>query len=284
MYDDFTIKGRWWLPGADDSMKVGGQLVVTAGDNMELELFGTLQAKGEHRGQIMQRQFNLGGRIPVIWGEAAGYGPITLFDSFQTSSTMGSVGGIIASYRPDTCATGLWFEDSDSDLKFETITLRFTHLEEWIEYQPFSTEPPFGLNDERKFSVTYHSPEPVVIEIADPKMSVSLELYADQNNSLHDAVKLTNRARFTLRPDIPFSFDQARHVTGVLQDFLTLMVGEQVFVTSMIGQQTVLRNTSKGEKKPSTEIFNCIFSQFEQRVPKRHRSHRMNHADDFAGG
>jgi ApeA N-terminal domain 1 len=50
------------------------------------------------------------------------------------------------------------------------------------------------------------------------------------------------------------------------------MVGEQVFVKSMIGLQTPDKGKGMFDGR---EMFNCIFSQQDQRVPKRRFAHEM---------
>src|SRR5688572_26285282 len=84
LYDDFTVKGKWWLPAEPDGepVRVDGILTVKAGDDMLLEVFAPLTRPGKPPMDGVAQAFS--GRnddLAIIHGLSDSGTAITLFNS-----------------------------------------------------------------------------------------------------------------------------------------------------------------------------------------------------------
>ena len=89
LQDDFTCKGKFWLPPTKrrKPRKVDGVLRVNAGDDIGLELFGDFATPAAEAGLL-----RYGGNPPLIHGRTDDGRAVTLFDSLWTSRDSNSAG------------------------------------------------------------------------------------------------------------------------------------------------------------------------------------------------
>src|SRR5687767_6992331 len=98
LYDDFTYKGKFWLPPKKrrKPRKIDGILRVTAGKHIALELFGDFAPFADALGRIGDG--GEAGKPPLIYGQTDSGQEVTLFDSFWTNRHYGSAGHVRSEY------------------------------------------------------------------------------------------------------------------------------------------------------------------------------------------
>src|SRR5258706_10278599 len=277
LYDDFTCKGKFWLPpkGRRKPHKVDGILQVAAGKHIALELFGDLVKPGR-RVAPMNEPVE-GGSPPLIYGQTDDGQPLTLFDSFWTTRHHGGAGHARVDYTSNLCIVGAWF-DGEGDVEFHELELTFTHLEGWLDAQAFKDESRREGEEVVGLTVTHTYPETITVEIPHPKVTFKLtgELTVDvkRNNS----VKLIHTSRVDLKPAVPLSMDATFELMGDVQKFFTLMVGEQVFVRKLRGWNmtwAVNPMTTVARKSQWQIPCDVFFNQFDLREAKELMAHPM---------
>ena len=130
LFEDFELKGEWWLP-QESGKRVAGTLSVSQ-DGLLLEIL----APGTGAHPLLNRpQFN----PQIILGLTREGVPCTLYKSMQTSSGLTFGGVHNAEYSPQFLFVFEHF-NSPSEMNFQQASLSYTHLEEWIGELPFETK------------------------------------------------------------------------------------------------------------------------------------------------
>jgi len=228
LYDDFSYKGKFWLALAagEEPHKVDGVLRVTAGKNIGLELFGDF---------VLPRRVSdamvTGASPAVIHGQTDGGQALTLFDSFRTSRHLGGAGHVRSDYTSNLCIIGAWF-DGEDDVRFDVLELGLSHLEGWQDVIAFAGKR-LGDDDARfVYGLTYKAPVDVKVAVSNPPMTFSLTGTLYQDEERNRSITLRHESRIDLTPAAPLSLDTMFRLVADVQQFFTLMVGEQVFVRS----------------------------------------------------
>lgn len=136
-----------------------------------MELFGDFVPFADKMGQAGDG--SEGGKPPLIYGQTDSGQEITLFDSFWTNRQYGSAGHVRSDYTSNLCIIGAWFEGED-DVSFDKLELKLTHLEPWLDVNPFHADR-IMQGEKRvgaKFTYTFH--DEITVEISDPRLTVKL--------------------------------------------------------------------------------------------------------------
>jgi hypothetical protein len=269
LYDDFAYKGEWWLPGGKRS-KVKGELVVTAGESIRLDIFGDFK-----RRKSPPHFLGVNQNPPVIHGDTDA-GPVTLLDSLFSTGHQTHRGNARTTYQANLCLFGAWFDGRD-DVRFNSLKLRFTHLEWWWATHPFTSQYVRDGEKVTGFTMTYTYPPGVRVEVPSPKVVVGLDAELNQRESFADSAHFTHYINVRVTPDRGVGLDEAFRLLSDLQKFFILLVGEQVFVRSFEGAVTAKELVAVKPRATRKVCAPCavFFSQLEQRPADKSRSHNM---------
>ena len=275
LYDDFTYKGKFWLPPKKRRKphKVDGILRVTAGKDISLELFGDLVKSG--RSVDLLGPPDEGGSPPLIYGQTDDGQPLTLFGSFWTNRHGGGAGHVRVDYTSNLCIVGALF-DGEADVQFHKLELTLTHLEGWLDAQAFHDEPRREGEEVVGLTVTHTYPETMTAEIPDPKVTFKLAAELNVDVKRNRSVKLTHISRVDLTPATPLSVEGMFKLMANVQQFFTLLVGEQVFVRKLRG----LNMTRPA--KPVTKAGNKLKESHDHHQ-HRHGAHAHEHGGPDTG-
>lgn len=120
MNEQLTLRGEWWLPASPET-RLGGDLEYLPGDDIRLQIVGSFSAReGHHR--LDQHE--------VILGQVHG-GRVTLLNCVASNQTESRPGPITTEYRAAVFFQGEHFK-SPADILFESASLRFSNLDEWV--------------------------------------------------------------------------------------------------------------------------------------------------------
>ena len=277
LYDDFAYKGQWWLRGGR-SWKASGELIVKAGDEIRLDIYG-----GFRRGKASTPPLSGGGNPAVIHGMTDA-GEVTLFDNLFSTGHHSSKGNVYTSYRSNLCVFGAWF-DGLHDVRFTNLTLRYTHLEWWFAAQPFGRQDHSADGKPTGVTLTYTFPPPIRADLSGRKMAVAIEPEVNEQHSHLSSAQLTHQINVRVTPGRRMSIDYAFGFVSDFQKWLTLLVGEQVFVRSFRGTvaaREVIDRKTRATRKMRAPCA-VIFSQLEQRPADKARSHQMIYPADVLG-
>jgi len=131
----FEVDGLWWLPD-EPSAKLPGTLYVEGGRDVRLKLFGVL---GEPSSGLS------GGlsRFPIVLGTSDREKPCTLADTYEMTRPVqpGRQTVVTSELGAERVYIGKHFPIA-SDLRFTSLEVRYTDLEQWLGWTPFELGPP----------------------------------------------------------------------------------------------------------------------------------------------
>lgn len=271
--DDFRYKGKWWLP-EDPGKKVPG--VLTFGDDgLKLELFELFEGSSglKHFGD-RGRAF----RPRIILGLAEGK-RITLQDNLEVGSTrpLWEPGAEASSPELRTSEflalnafVGVHFAN-ESDVRFASLSVAFTHMEEWMgtERIPFETDLKEGTH-----SATFEFPDRLETRIESIGADVSIGSTFRGGPGWFRSLEWSYNAYVDVAPDETRGFDWYWQIVRDCQDLLTLLVGLPVqpkWIEAHVEGE--LRTVVDGEMQGPIEVLSYDFASSMRREPRFKRRH-----------
>lgn len=165
LFGDFEYSGHWWLPD-DLENKVAGTVRFDGDRGIELEL---LEPFREPPGAADAS------RPKLILGLATDRTPITLYQTLQT-------GPIVPGLQNPTFHANYAFLGnhffSREDIRFSSLSVNFTYLEEWMGHATFEPRSP----SVDKIVANYSAPEEVKEWVL--KLDAGITIYSDLSSKL----------------------------------------------------------------------------------------------------
>ena len=141
MIEEFEYKGIWWLPDKPEK-QISGTLRFTPNEGGVLELmssFKDIQVEPE-----------------IILGVSSNGKNITLHKCFDTKTNFNFPGFLTSSFYANVIFIGAHFQKLE-DIKFKSISIHYSHLDEWVNISGFNIKPP---GEEKELIIKYKLPEP----------------------------------------------------------------------------------------------------------------------------
>jgi len=259
LFENFEYKGFWWLPEKPDK-KVPGTLTYRSGDRMTLELLGSLQA-----GSL--REIRNDDDPDIILGIADGNRVCTLNGVTHTSSrSIGATDIYRSKYIINRLFEGKHF-NSVADIKFSSISINFTSLEEWITHLPYDED--IEANDETqtiKTTASYVYPH-AVFEATVPSLHCAINASLEFNDRIGLRVlKWKSTGYIHVVPEAFSSFDWFWDVISDTQNLLTLFMNTPTYPKRIkaFGEEV---ETSRGRK--SRETIHIYFVHSAKEIDKK---------------
>ncbi|CAM4449672.1 HEPN domain-containing protein [Paenibacillus tarimensis] len=147
MYDSFEYRGFWWKPNNPDK-RVAGILTYSM-EGINLELFDTLSSVHNTYGMDAQK-------YDFVLGECDGNKTITLYDGFETKLKMSGI--VTSKLTFNKMLIGSHYE-SVEEMNFHSVSVNYSHIEEWMRYNPFEEIYEFDEGQKlKRFGTTYRFP------------------------------------------------------------------------------------------------------------------------------
>lgn len=207
------LDGNWWLPD-NPRDAIRGKATFEPFGKARLELDGSLYNPP------------VSGESKIIHGKTLAGELVTLFDTFLTNWSM--------QRGADSTQTTHYFNSSyigylhlkGSEELFESMSLSFSHLESWFDFNPLHVNYP--LPTDRTSTFVEYVPASPFISIVRP-LSAKIRFFLNSSPSLsyHD-IKLKNSAFITVRPFRKMPLSWFDDVAFRLRQLLTLLVAQPV--------------------------------------------------------
>jgi hypothetical protein len=229
-FEDFTIKGKWWTPG-HEAQSVDGELKVTGGKRIELELYGDFPGSGgSWRDNDTEPE--------TIFGRFDGGEQVTLLYNLRVNRNFGGAGHTRSAYVASLFITGAWF-DSPEDVKFDSISFRLTDLLYWRGVEPFGGQTVRDGDQNVGIDATFRYPETLTVDLPSAHARVSVESEVASDSRRYRSVTLTHDVKLDVDSESPLSLDDAFQWMADLRNFFVLMIGSNVSVMTFEGEATV---------------------------------------------
>jgi hypothetical protein len=141
--EEIGFKGYFWLTETPET-EISGEILFSPSEGVRLELFGDL-----HLGNQKSYKQPTYQNEPIIHGVSSNGEAISLIGCVQTKGIFHSgdyIGIPEVAYRVRYFFLGVFFPNPD-EILFSKFNVRFTHLEDWFDYDPIQiTNPQFRSN------------------------------------------------------------------------------------------------------------------------------------------
>jgi hypothetical protein len=223
LFEDFEYKGFWWLPEQPEN-KVPGSLSYKCGDIMTLELLGSLQnttLRGSHEGSS---------NPDTILGIAEGKRLCTLNGILHTKSRFNKSSGIFRStYIIERLLEGKHFSSS-ADIKFSSISINYTSLEEWITHIPFNEDIQEDETSRIIKTTASHEYPHSVFEADVPSLNCKIKASLEISSSVDTRVlEWESTGYIQIVPTTASDYEWFRRVLGDLRNLLTLFMNAPTY-------------------------------------------------------
>jgi hypothetical protein len=261
--EEFACVGQWWLPTASDShsseFKRGGTLTFSRDQGIKLEIMGQLEADKPLDKLV-------GGSVEMIWGVSIEGEFITLFDCQSVGTTIGNIWTESYLVERVFVSKNAWFTPGER-VKFTSLTLKYTHLAEWVGISGFRV-PDLNEFDEliksKKAEIIYERPgdEPPV-NIRDYEVSIR---FGNSWPSIGRAVQEATIKQHTAiviepRNSKDIAFDDALILARGIQNFLALAMYDNAVYPLVIEGQ--VKTEEKTSEKDSHATMRLLYAPIE---------------------
>jgi ApeA N-terminal domain 1 len=249
IYDQFEIRGYWWLPSNPKHVIAG---ILNFGmEGINLELFGSLT-----EGDLFEGRSS---KFDIVLGQTE-EGIITLHDGFQTKMKMAGITSTQLTFNK--MLIGKHFNNK-KEMLFHSVYINYSYLEEWMGHHPFSDE---YVEEEGKLTqagLTYTFPP--VFEAVIESIGATIKAGYHFNTSSKQYKKKTYEHSSSLHviPQERQNLDWILYITGELQNMLTLLMNRPVFPKRITAKGDLI-NAEKGLRE-KIEIFILPMRAFQEK-------------------
>jgi len=244
LFDDFELKGIWWLPDNPD-LQVTGTLKFENKNDISLDLLGAFrEIKALGSGNIFQPEIILGisdnGKI------------CTLFKNIEVQNQLNFPGIHKSKFRSNYLFIGKHFKNSE-EIQFSSLQVNFTNLENWLAISPFSLDIPKDIKGEWK--VKHRWPMEFVAKL--PELECVIESTHEFKTGGDNITRILweSNAYLKITPNKSKYFDWFWSVIYDLCNFLTLLVDETIYIKRLKAYGDDVEIAPGKITKETVEIF-----------------------------
>lgn len=212
--------GEFYLP-QDPRYKIPGVLKIGLNGDVRLEIFGNFR-----RHPLLENEWN----VPLINGEVADVGLVTILDCHYRSLTLGSTlkqTPIVA--RCALCNLDAAYKNKD-EIKFNAVRFSVEHLNRWLNSVGAKR---FGDNLEEGVTIKYVLPENIIIKL-DDGIEIWFAFSANSPFPHADEVKISQSAHIRLTSEQPQSLSYFIDLVGKINTFLCMALGKVVCIKDVV--------------------------------------------------
>lgn len=234
MFDEFQIKGHWWIPNTDN--KVSGILFYRK-DGIELELIGCL---GKH---------SLTQSFDILFGISDKGEKFTLMDAINNKHSISFPGFQTDTYSVNSFLVGEHLENFNQ-IEFDYINFYPTYFSKWIEKELYSEEL-FPESDAGKGLKAIHFKELNCFnEYVESIDSEVIEIFTTNVDGDYDnSINWKYKGGFKIKPKERKSIDWFRDTMYKLQSLYTLFIGHPTYMENVF-----IYTETNDSKKPNNRI------------------------------
>ena len=249
MIEEFEYKGIWWLPDKPEK-QISGTLRFTPNEGGVLELmssFKDIQVEPE-----------------IILGVSSNGKNITLQKCFDTKTNFNFPGFLTSSFYANVIFIGAHFQKLE-DIKFKSISIHYSHLDEWVNISGFNIKPP---GEEKELIIKYKLPEPIKADVSNVlKVLINIRATESSPSFVQKEATIKQETEIKIETSEDKSFEDYRRIMYHIQNFLTLGITEPVHPLAIAGLTGVNKEMIEDKVHyPPVEIFYRLSD-----IPKSHK-------------
>lgn len=257
MIKEFEYKGIWWLPDKPKE-QISGTFRFTPNEGAILELIGSFKDI-KNMNKILQPE--------IILGVSSNGKNITLHNCFETKSSSSFPGFQTSSFYANLVFIGAHFQKSE-DLKFKSISVRYLHLDEWVNISGFDIKP-FREKEKKEAIIRYKLPEPFQADISDRfKILINFRATGPSFSFVQKeaTIKQSTEVKIETSQDKPF--EEYQKIMFHIRNFLTLGITKPVYPLAIAGLTEVNKEMVNDKAYyPPVEVFYRL-----SEIPKEHKT------------
>lgn len=237
----FEYNGDWWLP-RNPKKKISGTLRFNPFNIISLKLNGSFRDHMKTSRKISPPD--------IILGRTSEGKAITLYKCFEKNLSIYSTNSVTTTFESKFILIGYHFEKK-RDILFDSISLNYPHLEEWIGMRVFEIEKDNNEFLFKKYTVSYSFPEKITTEI--DNTVVSFEYKFQRKLNLIKDISLKHITFLKLEPKTQTHFDDyINRLIYNIQTFLSLAIGKALHPLIIEGRAK-LSSINSSDSKPITK-------------------------------
>jgi len=262
MIEEFEYKGIWWLPDNPEE-QICGTLKFSPKEGAILDLIGSFNDPKKIVGEMQ--------KFPIILGTTVDGKEITLTNCSETTSTMHIPGIKTSSFYSRLVFKGIHFKKLE-DIRFKNIFVHYSHLDDWVGISGFGIS--YGSQDNDEVVVKYKPQKPIEVRVEDYKISIVIKNTYPTHTIVQKEASIKQTTYIKIEPPEEKSFDEYRNVMLDIKNFLSLGVGEPVYLLTIEGKAEKNKQVIEEGKPfyyPVVEMFYRVSDILETReVPPSH--------------
>ena len=228
--DDFELRGIWWLPENPDQ-QVSGVLTFNSEDKIRLELIGSFKQLPDFGKSEVEKK-------DIILGITSDGRLCTLADCYESNSTLNFPGISCQKFESNYLLEGAHWNHL-KEIEFEKFSIGFEYLEEWAGHYPIKTNIEKDENNKNTgFTVNCDFPSKVEFYVNFLNAKLSTSYGAQTKDATTKSTTLQFNSFLDLQPDELKSFEWYRKQIFVIQQLLTLLIGQVTYPNKIIATKS----------------------------------------------
>jgi ApeA N-terminal domain 1 len=249
IYDEFEIRGYWFLPSNPENQIAG--ILKYGLDGIDLQLFGTFTEKGIYVGETDKFDIVLG-----ITEE----GEITLHDGFQIRMKMTRITSTQLTFNK--MLIGKHFSKKE-EMQFHSADINYSNLEDWMGHNPFSDDLVMEEGKLTQAGMTYTFPSVFEAEVESIGATIKAGYRFNTSSELYRKKTFEHTSSLRIFPDDSQGLEWFLNITSELQNMLTLLMDRPVYPKRIIAKGGLLNKEKDIREK--IEIFILPMREFQEK-------------------
>lgn len=262
IYDQFEIRGYWWLPSNPENVIAG---ILNFGmDGINLDLFGTLT-----KGDPFEQETD---KFDIILGQTE-EGNITLNNGFQTKMKMGGIMSTQLTFNQ--LLIGKHFTNQ-KEMLFHSAHINYSYLEEWMGHHPFSDSYVREAGKITQAGMTYTFPPVFEAEVDSIGATIKAGYHFNTSSEKYKKKTYEHRGSLHIIPHEGRGLDWYLDITSELQDMLALLMNRPVYPKRITAKGDLIHVDKDLREK--IEIFILPIREFQEksiRLTDRYITYKM---------
>jgi hypothetical protein len=247
LFDEFELKGYWWIP-ENPKRQLYGNLSFDRESGFSLELMGMIREAG-----------GIAEEEAIIQGFTTKGKNVTLLDSYTTSMQVHMPGIPVNELSCHYLFLGDVEFSSRQDIRFTSMIVNLTHLENWLGMIPFEMDFVVETPTGRGVSARYQPTRVNTFAVPSLEAKISISGRFDMSADRHRELKWTYVHYVEIMPEQPRPWNWFIDVIDGLSSFLTLLMWQPIYPRRVtgLGQEVEYqeRDGRTAMRRDSTEIF-----------------------------
>lgn len=259
LFDEFEIKGEWWLPNAVEDKLVG--TLYFSKENIKLDLMGSWT-----KDDSLQSAFETNS-VDIILGQSTKNEMFTLMDTMLINRSLSSGGYSTVIYDINSFIVGGHFSKKN-EIFFSAATIYPTYLTKWLNRHPFKME---NEKDSNQVTVEYIPEKGFEYYIpsigAKIKEESSLEL---QNLDFNLRMQMYHSSRLSISSEELRDVEWFLERTNQLVKLVSTLIGGGVYYEKILfkGERNE-SNDSHGESSSKLQYYSYFRKQRDIRLKEK---------------